>query len=392
MLKFSLNRSYYIYQNVIFSLFFISGSVKFFFIYYHFPVDLTLLTLILILLDTAYSLLFRVNKIKLNLTEVYFYTLFSVFCFWTVFSLSYTPSDNYAYSKVMDFSLCVITVIYPIFIGKMNPKVLFKVLLFTTLPIAIWYIVNKYIFGYSFFKSSDELIGGQGIYGMLGMNVVFLAILGFKYSKYFLPIFLISLLTLLGLGSRGPLLYLVISITIFYWAKIVTYKLSTKNIWFGTLILAPLFFLVIRNFQKIIELTAFGLTRFVSFFNPSQDNSIQDRLDMYGFAIKHVFTTQGITIGNGIGSFGSMYFNKDVRAHPHNMLLEVWFELGTIGIMLISLIIILPFTLRREIHLKAIAFCAFLRIMESSSFAMDRSFYALLVILLFTKTNEKKIT
>jgi O-antigen ligase len=70
----------------------------------------------------------------------------------------------------------------------------------------------------------------------------------------------------------------------------------------------------------------------------AEEEGLDSRLVVFEFSINHIFSSlQIFFIGDGIGSFGLRHLNEDVRDYPHNLLLEVWFELGLVGLIAIAL-------------------------------------------------------
>ena len=103
--------------------------------------------------------------------------------------------------------------------------------------------------------------------------------------------------------------------------------------------------------------------------------------------------------GYGVGSFGFEYNHIDEKDYPHNLFLEVWFELGIIPLFLIILFFyaIYKHTLSVKCYwCMAIYFYFFFNILKSSSLVdirMMLGFYAIFVTIKYVedRVENKKI-
>jgi len=133
-------------------------------------------------------------------------------------------------------------------------------------------------------------------------------------------------------GARGPviafllafLIYLIGSVRVLPRIKIERFALRSFLI--GVLALALLTPLVLTNFPGVLE------SRFQILFSGGGSSALQ-RLDYWSSAID---LGNGSPIwGIGTGGFGVAYYGQDIRAYPHDLLLEVWSENGLIGLLVL---------------------------------------------------------
>ena len=54
------------------------------------------------------------------------------------------------------------------------------------------------------------------------------------------------------------------------------------------------------------------------------------------------YIEEAIFFGHGFGSFGLLVVGEDSRFYPHNLVLEVWFELGLFGLVVTLTLLIFP--------------------------------------------------
>jgi len=114
-----------------------------------------------------------------------------------------------------------------------------------------------------------------------------------------------------------------------------------------------------------------------------QDHSTGVRLVLMGEACDGIFKDLGsFLFGYGIGSFGEVAKGTDIRLYPHNMILEVWFELGLVGLLLLLAWVFFIIWKMRSMPSRFISywvlFYVFLNLMKSSSLIDIRTEFAFL--------------
>ena len=143
-------------------------------------------------------------------------------------------------------------------------------------------------------------------------------------------------------GGRGGLVlaFLVLTIFGFFKSKFKQLKLILKSI---SLII--LFGFIIGHFirqTEYVELFDRSITRLellIEFngFNSGGGGgkSVEERVGMLNFCYdKIVHSPTSLVFGYGIGSFWYEYTGIDGRGYPHNLVLEILFELGLIGLLI----------------------------------------------------------
>lgn len=114
-------------------------------------------------------------------------------------------------------------------------------------------------------------------------------------------------------GSRGPVIASIFS------GLVYVYKIknnSAKSI-------------AISITLVLVLLGLFGVA-FESYVYDSNFYSVYHRFDSILFAINQPFAIWG----NGLSSFGLHYTGDDIYSYPHNILAELYFEIGMVGIAL----------------------------------------------------------
>lgn len=373
MMKISKKLSYEHFQNVLLWLLITSGAIKPFFVYLNAPFDWTLLVFLLVVLDIIFSLKLRQKAISVNKEKLLVISLLSVLCFVILISLTYTPSSSFSIEKTYLFSINILFFSYPLFIKRINWELQYKLFLILLVPLVIWFILFKALYfsslnsGYRivnirFYDIRRNYLG----FGMCLCLLTFIQV----YLKKPIWVSIFSILLLFGLGARGALIFLLFALIIWRWKsflnKILNFRIKTKAL--RTIIIALVFLpiVVISQYEKISNFLYLGAVRFQSLFKASADNSVQGRIERISFALENIFdSVSTFLFGNGIGSFGILYTGKDVREYPHNIFLEILFELGIFALLLFILFLFLPFLFKRLLFLKFVALFFLLNAMKS---------------------------
>ncbi|MDA9945238.1 O-antigen ligase family protein [Schleiferiaceae bacterium] len=188
-----------------------------------------------------------------------------------------------------------------------------------------------------------EFIGYTFDYLTLGFHLGLLSILlNFQRRSLYIQLFVLGLL--FASSARGPFLFTLFALIIMNHRKRLSLTSSAlskmRNI---TLVIVGI---ISSQIEVIWPLIKNATQRFESLFS-GNDYSAADRVDMMSYALYQPFQKLStFLVGNGIGSFGVNYIGLDVRSYPHNIFLEVFFELGILGLLLIISHYIFIFSLK----------------------------------------------
>jgi O-antigen ligase len=148
------------------------------------------------------------------------------------------------------------------------------------------------------------------------------------------PIGILACAYLVATGSKGPILALLVSFICapILLVKGVVARLSVTALVVGLSLLAAIAILEVvpKNFmeERVVE----------------KIENLSLRLPAYREAMDAILTSDPIAllIGHGTGDFGYLALGKDGRAYPHNVLLEVAYENGIVGLMLVAVALVIP--------------------------------------------------
>jgi O-antigen ligase len=201
------------------------------------------------------------------------------------------------------------------------------------------------------------------------MCLSILTILQIHLKKPFL-VGVLSIVLLFGLGSRGALIFLLLTLFVWKWRsvlkRVMHFKIKRKMLRTLTVVLILLPIILLTQYEKISNFLYLGIIRFQSLFEVSADQSVQGRIERLAYAAKNVFgSVSTFLFGNGIGSFGIHYSGEDVREYPHNIFLEILFELGIVALILFCVFLFLPFLFKRMLVFKVLVLYFLLNALKS---------------------------
>lgn len=134
---------------------------------------------------------------------------------------------------------------------------------------------------------------------------------------------------LLCCASRGPILALMISLIIF----ILNFKkFKTYQTIFITLLIGVGIILIFN-----IQSNEFLVSRFT--FSQDKNSSVDIRWEIYGEIVKNI-SNWNFFWGHGTGAAGFLLTGGDERMYPHNLVLELLYENGFIGVFFFFIVIV----------------------------------------------------
>lgn len=377
----------------LFVIFLLSGIIKGYFEYYNiqFPIDFTLFSIIFVLLFFTLRVIFQSNY-KLYLSKRNFYVLAFSFLFWIwmAFSLIYTQSTNYSYSKTYLFGTILLTIVIIAFGGLDIRKVIKSFIIYNYILLILFFPV---LYEYQKGIISDAMTKGiSNLYLTLGENLgIIILLLKFnKYSifksnidKYFIYI---SFLLLIIIGARGPLIFAILIFILYY---VISYKdnnkfslkISLLKVLIGVFGLLLFIYGIIYFHNEINTLFDRSLSRLFLVFD-SNSSSISQRLEHLTKSWNLLQSPITFIRGIGIGSYSLLTTGIDTRGYPHNIFLEVLVELGIIGLIIFILIFLslIYYGKRNKYISMFVLLFIFLNMLKSSSLVDTRIYFAFFVL------------
>lgn len=330
-------------------------------------VDLTLAFGAILVAATAYYLILRRQRLVWS-QEI---GIMLVFCAVIVMGLAYTPALGYGTDKAMRFiSLTLLAFLTPFVVMKSRRDV--WIFFGTWIALALVFALDALSRLGADTRLSAFNATSIGMSRMLGVALLVLlfGVLMQPANRVWQIGALLSiglfLIALLGSGSRGPLLSLVVTVGLTVSMSVVRPDGHLRSI----VILALLALLCIGVVYSGI-VPSMALQRFDILLSQAEvDTSAQARVQVMEEAWR-LFKTSPV-LGHGIGSVSAFGAGRE-QVYPHNILLELAAETGMLGLGLYLLIIAMVF---RRLLLKLAA-------------GSDRAslHIALMAILIFTLLN-----
>jgi O-antigen ligase len=385
-------------KEILYIIFLLSGMIKIFLIYFNIflIVDFTIVFSLIMLVILLKNLFINKFIIHLNKYEKYIIVCLILLFGLILISYLYTTSNDYVIEKTFRYLTIIIAVVYPIIVLNFNTSKFFKYLIIITAALTLLYIpifidsYNAFRADYSSYKETNLtiILGSYLTFGYLIGLVLLINI----FSKSFIGVnkMILSsffLITLLSTGARGPILGLTV-VVIFYALISIRKVMSIKMIIF--LIISFLtVFLVFNNFNEENLL----LRSYERLIGMSDNASVNSRFENINFVFSKM-EFNNILFGYGFGSFSFEYTGIDGRDYPHNILLELVFELGLLG-LLIYIFFLLVLTVKMmkndEKWLSITIFLyLFLNSLKSLSLVDSRIMFGIFGVLLVLKIKNTK--
>ena len=376
-------------------LYVLSGYIKVFLILYNISIgiDITLLLALILVFNVFLS-----KKIILK----YFFTsivLFLVFFIWMIITIIYSTSNEYLFNKIFLFSTNIVAFLIPLLLfSKIEIKSLLNKFVLISTPLGIWFIafiLPKMYFNEIYNNASQAYLTVSLFSGMNILILLLLKVKLFKNSYINLLFIILNIAVLILSGGRGGLVLAFLVLTIFGFFKLKL-KLKQLKLILKSISLIILFGFIIGNLirqTEYVELFERSIRRLelLTEFNGinSGGNSVEVRVGMLNFSYdKIVHSPTSLLFGYGIGSFWYEYTGIDGRGYPHNLVLEILFELGLIGLLIF--IIFSGVTLKhfKYTALSWIVFYLLLNSLKSSSLVDLRILFFMFSLALIEGSNN----
>lgn len=366
-------------------IFLFSGLFKQFLVMLYLPViDFTLLSLSLMIV-TWFFLPKRFDRKLLIICSVLLFLSFMIV------SGYYTSSRKFYESKLIGVSLSFLVFLLPFTLERFNKKTFELTLIYSSLLSAILlliYLPKFYIDGDILNQDARSIYLTVPYY--LGITVIlFISKIHQenKINRYYFILTLFFLYVMFFSGGRGPLVFLFLSLTMFLGKNFLNPKILVATSIVVTFV--TVFSLFQTQFipQSSEEFSTLGraLSRFSQLFDTEYSENPRYLVQM--FAIDKIFSGFDVLFfGHGIGSFGYEYTFEDIDIYPHNIILEIVFEMGLIGLgaFLFFIVILLKHIyIRCNKYALVLFLYLMLNAMKSYSLVGNRMMFLIFGVLVF---------
>ena len=285
--------------------------------------DITVVTGLLVL-----SLMLINNRFIKHQHLVSIFLLF-LFTTWVIFTSTYTSSDNYYLIKILKIGQICVAFLAGYYVVSKNSEISFlRIMILLSITIGLIYSY-RIIYLALLNRNWDEITATYLGISLLN-SFAFTALVVFNKRLFKPPVLIalivICLITLFGSGGRGGILFSLFSVIVFG----VFERKNSKQIFIGILAIMLAIIAAYYQFDEIKLLFERSIYRLSFLFSEDKGSSVNQRLELINFTINKI--ADNPIFGYGIGSFSKEYYNIDGRYYPHNIFLEIWFELGVIGV------------------------------------------------------------
>jgi hypothetical protein len=386
------------FKNLLFSIY--GNNIK---------IPLTIIFGILLILMIYIKDIYNLKRLKEEYKSFIFLLLFFV---WSLFSISYSSSENYVWYKLLGLGTNFLAFFGVLIMKEISLKRFTKYFsYFTYFFSLIFFVINPNSISKNFiFHEYFNEIYIQGWYLVLGQFLIvnMLLIFSFSEKKKIIYNLLISLNIICLLGGRFPI---VLALIVFFIISIylIQKKYITKKLlmqFFKSLTIIILINSVLnlssKTYRSLLLRSVYRFEVLSSSFNDlkflndqenyqeslnQENNSFNKRLEYLLFSKSKIFENKSSLIfGYGLGSFSNEYDQTDRRLYPHNIIVEIVFELGLIGLLL-ALAFLISNSSSYKSFFTNLALLAALTLlinsMKSSSIVDLRLLFALLAISIF---------
>ena len=382
------------FKNLLFSIY--DNNIK---------IPLTIIFGILLILIIYIKDIYNLKRLKEEYKSFIFLLLFFV---WSLFSISYSSSENYVWYKLLGLGTNFLAFFGVLIMKEISLKRFTKYFsYFTYFFSLIFFLINPNSISKNFiFQEYFNEIYIQGWYLVLGQLLIvnMLLIFSFSENKKIIYNLLISFNIICLLGGRFPI---VLALIVFFIISIylIQKKYLTKKLliqFFKSLTIFILINSVLnlssKTYQSLLLRSVYRFEVLSSSFNDinflndreslnQENNSFNKRLEYLLFSKNKIFKNKSsLILGYGLGSFSNEYDQTDRRLYPHNIIVEIVFELGLIGLLL-ALAFLISNSSSYKGFFTNLALLAALSLlinsMKSSSIVDLRLLFALLAISIF---------
>ena len=313
------------------------------------PGDITLLAFGLSFVTGLYIVVRR--GIVLRRENLLMTTLALLFVLWAMLSYLWTPSISYSIRKVALLGSLTLWPLaaFALIVSTERERVrrFFIVLVLFSLWIAIESgvaLVMAAISGIRGFIRTSLSTNYLGLARVIGPGMLVLI----TYQVYFLRgrwqklsggmMIALYAFLMLGIGSRGPFLAMLASSLLIVLVNLRPGR-SLRQLTAQLLIIMAIVSAVIGTVY-FFDSTGAELPTTIRRLQAAREEGLEGSTRFEGYATTWRLLGESPLIGRGIGSWPVLSGRGDIRAYPHNIFLEIVFELGVLGLLIFVLILL----------------------------------------------------
>ncbi|HDR04928.1 MAG TPA: O-antigen ligase domain-containing protein [Candidatus Marinimicrobia bacterium] len=294
---------------------------------------------------------FLQGRVFLTESRKHFYIPFLIFGIIILLTGLYTPSKNYGSEKVLSFWVFTHSIFLAPLLLLHTKEDLKRFFMSLLAIIALTSVIMAYNLVHAFV--SGQLFGylvRLSVFGSNPIGVARIVAIGIGFAAVYIVrkdkneliasvmILLILIPTLFSTGSRGPLVSLFLAALVYILFLEQQNRQRIYSLSIILFLLLALFLLILPESitKRFLEIS--GDTIVVTETGIERVSTIASRLHFWEMAFQNWLSTPSRWLsGFGSGSFSNLFVWRDFRWYPHNIFVEILYELGILGLSLFLL-------------------------------------------------------
>lgn len=291
-----------------------------------------------------FALVVLSERLRVSSSFVAVTLLYALFLLYAAITMLWSSSSQYAAFKFIRLAvMCTLLVVVPtvLFPDERRMYNFFKFSIYASVLVAVviiyGYFSPDYARPFQLFGSASHIRPGR----IIGYGIVvtaFYTVSARRRPRRYVYLLMLGVL-LAGITvseSRGPLVAAVLSVGLVLF--LTYYVTRDRKDRAYQLVLASIAAVVALFVLHVsFAVTVPNLDRIIPILQGDLDPSSRHRLEFYRQAV--AMWVQDPVFGKGLGSFAVEYFGADTQGYPHNIVLEILFELGLVGLVLFGAVV-----------------------------------------------------
>jgi O-antigen ligase len=356
------------------------------------------------------------GTIKENSKSILSIYLLLLFYLWINITIFYSSSSDYSYTKSLIFLTNLLAFVIPLLYGNFNTRKFIKLFVILAPLLGVLFLV---FLPTVLYKTTDEAKAFQAGYLanplLCGVSLLILSTIRDMFPPILTGLLIVvNALVIIICGARGPIIFIIAVLVLFATRSFFSFvvgpldkkidqplkskgAIATLSLSLVAGICLLILYVFVPDIQLLIDRSFNrGMILFDFVSSGTVDESAMERVNRFSFSYDKIFASlQSLFFGYGLGSYGVMYTGTDAKSYPHNVLLEIWFETGLIGIFaILPFCIYVIYVSRKHISSNPFAWIIFfiiLNFMKSGSLVDLRVFFGFLAIMMLqSRTRQQK--
>lgn len=339
--------------------------------------------------------------------------LYGTLAAWALLSLLWSPSSIYAHDKALYICTLVFWPLAACALIIAPERVRYRRFFLLVLAFSGWVAMQSLAFIVSNTLAGRGFVFVEALSGtylslgrVVGSGLVILAAWAMYIERcnwmrlLLAGLALCYLALLLVMGGRAPLIATVLAGLVLLIGMRPRLGRTPRQLLVQLFIVIAVCMIAVGVYQAVAGRPIYELPSAITRMSALLEDGIQSNRRFYHYSQTLHYVDNNPWLGQGIGSWPVVVGYGDVRAFPHNILLEIWFELGLPGLMLFGALVatalaaLMPWRRLRASPMALLALALFVSASINASVSGDlndnRLLFATLGLLLLAGTDYRQ--